>query len=428
VSAPSAFPPNFTFGVATSAYQVEGNLENDWAVWERAGKLHDPNARAGRAALHWERFEEDVGLITSLGATAYRLSIEWARVEPRRGEWDEAAWQGYRTRLETLVKAGVRPVVTLLHFTHPQWFHDQTPWHEPSSLVSWARFATRCAELLDGLGAAVTTINEPNVFLLGGYLAAKMPPGLADGRKAFAAMANLVRAHVIAREALKARAHATPVMVGIAQNLLAFAPARRWHPLDHALTRLAETNYNHAMLEALATGQLRLNMPGLTAGRADIDGAAKSTDFTGVNYYTRAHLRFTTSAPFVAFDFLDRHARGLTDIGWEYFPEGFGALLEQMKRYQLPVWVTENGIDDRAGTRRAQFLYEHLAQLLKARAAGVDVTTYLHWSLMDNFEWLEAWGPRFGLYRVDHQTLERTRTPGADYFERIARERVLTPP
>jgi beta-glucosidase len=216
--------------------------------------------------------------------------------------------------------------------------------------------------------------------------------------------------------------------VGIAQNLLVFAPGRRWHPLDHALARLAETNYNHAFLEALSTGQLRLQMPGLTAGKADIDGAAKSTEFTGVNYYTRAHLKFTTAAPFVAFEFLDPLRRGKTDIGWEWFPEGFGWLLGQVRRYGLPVWVTENGLDDRTGARRPQFLYEHLHEVLKARQAGVDVTTYLHWSLMDNFEWLEAWGPRFGLYRVDRQTLERTRTPGADYFERVARQRVLTPP
>lgn len=428
VSANSVFPPDFTFGVATSAYQVEGGIENDWAQWERAGRLHDPAARAGRATEHWERFFDDIPLISSLKATAYRLSIEWARVEPKRGEFDEAAWQGYRDRLEALVKAGIRPVVTLLHFTHPQWFHDQTPWHEPESLVSWARFARRCAELLDGLGAAVTTINEPNVFLLGGYLSGRMPPGLADGKKAFLAMCNLARAHVLAREALKDRARGQPVSVGIAQNVLAFAPSRRWHPLDHALTLLAEGNYNHAFLEALSTGRLKLQMPGLTAGSAIIDGAAQSTEFTGVNYYTRAHLRFTTAAPFVQFEFLDREQRGLTDIGWEWYPEGFAALLGQMKRYQRPVWITENGIDDRLGARRSQYLFEHLKQVLAARANGVDVAAYLHWSLLDNFEWLEAWGPKFGLYRVDPQTLARSRTPGADYFERIASSRVLTPP
>ncbi|HEY1086235.1 MAG TPA: family 1 glycosylhydrolase, partial [Archangium sp.] len=223
------FPADFTFGVATAAYQVEGGIENDWSAWERAGKLKDPNERCGAGVDHWNRFFDDVPLITQLGATAYRLSIEWARVEPERGRWDDAAWNGYRARLEALVKAGIRPVVTLLHFTHPAWFHAQTPWHEPSSLVAWKRFADKCAELLQGLpNVAVTTLNEPNVLLLGGYLAGAMPPGITDGRKAFAAMANLVRAHVIARQALLERCG--PMEIGIAQNMLVFAPTRRWHP------------------------------------------------------------------------------------------------------------------------------------------------------------------------------------------------------
>jgi beta-glucosidase len=130
----------------------------------------------------------------------------------------------------------------------------------------------------------------------------------------------------------------------------------------------------------------------------------------------------------VHFEFLDQHQRGLTDIGWEWYPEGFGQILRQLKRYERPVWITENGLDDRSGARRSQYLYEHWKELLHARADGVDVKGYLHWSLMDNFEWLEAYGPRFGLYRVDFETLERTKTPGAEYFEKLARGRVLVEP
>jgi beta-glucosidase len=422
------FPDTFTFGVATSAYQVEGGIENDWSAWERAGRLKEKDARCGRASDHWNRFFDDIELIERLGVTSYRLSIEWARVEPVRGQFDEGAWAGYRTRLEALRQRGLRPIVTLHHFTHPAWFHEQTPWHEPESLKAWARYVKRCAELLEGLDAAVITFNEPGVLLLGGFLSGQMPPGLADGGKAFAAMANLVRAHVIARQALLDRAKGAPVTVGISQHLMAFAPDRRWHPLDHALVRLADTNFNHAFLEALTTGRLQLQMPGLTAGKADIDGAARSTEFTGVNYYTRAHLRFAPRPPFVEFRFRDVQRRGLTDIGWEWYPEGFGVFLRQLKRYGLPVWVTENGIDDRAGTRRSQYLYEHLKVLLEARADGVDITTYLHWSLLDNFEWLEGFGPRFGLYRVDYQTQERTPTPTCDYYRQIATSRRLTPP
>lgn len=423
---PSEFPQDFTFGVATSAYQVEGGIENDWSDWERKGKLKDPHTRCGDAVQHWARFFDDIPLITSLGATAYRLSLEWARLEPKRGQWDEAAWAGYRARLEALVKAHVTPVVTLLHFTHPAWFHQETPWHTPASLEAWARFVKRCASLLEGLPVHVTTLNEPNVLLLGGYLAGMVPPGLADGRLAFTAMANLARAHAIARAALKEGHAERPI--GIAQNMLVFAPGRRWHPLDQALTRLADGNYNHAFLEALTTGQLRLQMPGFTAGKETIDGARDSMDFTGLNYYSRAHLRFVPRAPFVQFEFKDVHGRGLTDIGWEWYPEGFGQLLRQLKRYGKPVWVTENGLDDRSGQRRSRYLYEHWQQLLAARAEGVDVRGYLHWSLLDNFEWLEGFEPRFGLYRVDRQTMARQRTPACDYFRQVATTKRLEPP
>ncbi len=428
MSAPLTFPPEFVFGVATSAYQTEGGIENDWTDWEERGRLHDAKARCGRACGHWERFFDDISLITRLGVTAYRFSIEWARVEPRRGEWNDEAWAGYRARAEALVKAGIRPVVTLHHFTHPRWFHAETPWTAPSSLVAWKRYVEKCAEVLEGIDAAIITLNEPNVFALGGYLAGEMPPGLKDGRLYWAASVNLMRAHVLARQAFLDRAKGKPLELGISQHLQVFAPERRWHPIDQALTRLAEANFNHAFLEALTIGTLSIKMPGVSAGKTRIDGAEKSQDFLGINYYTRSHLRFVAGAPYVAFRFKDVHQRGLTDIGWEYYPEGFGWVLKQMRRYPQPIWVTENGLDDRAGTRRPGFLFDHLEQLLAARAQGVNVTHYLHWSLMDNFEWLEAYGPRFGLYRVDFETLQRTPTPACEYFRRLIETRVLEAP
>jgi beta-glucosidase len=414
MSSDLSFPPGFVFGVATSAYQVEGGIENDWSEWERAGKLKDPKARCGRGVEHWQRFFDDVKLITGAGATAYRLSLEWARIEPEPGQFDEAALKGYRARLEALKAAGVTPVVTLHHFTHPKWFHVSTPWHQPTSLVAWERYVRRCAELLSGLGAKVVTFNEPAVFLSGGYLAGLMPPGRQDGREAFLAMANIARAHVKARELLPG------IEVGVAQHLTDFVPLRKWNPLDQALARLADGNFNWALLEALTTGQLSVQMPGLSIGQTKIDGGAQSMDYLGVNYYTRTHLKFLAGKPFVSFEFKDVHSRGLTDIGWEWWPEGFGRLLRQTKKYGKPVWITENGLDDRTGTRRPRFLYEHWKELLQARADGVDVRGYLHWSLMDNFEWLEAWGPRFGLYRVDFETLERSPTPAVEYFRKVA--------
>ena len=168
-------------------------------------------------------------------------------------------------------------------------------------------------------------------------------------------------------------------------------------------------------------------MPGLASLKTKLPGKA-GLDFIGVNYYTRAHLKFLMQKPFVSFGYRDVSGRGLTDIGWEEFPEGFSRLLVEMKRYGLPVWITENGIDDRTGERRSSYLHAHWKELLAARAQGVDIRGYLHWALVDNFEWLDAWGPRFGLYRVDFQTLERTPTPACAYFHRVATSGELTAP
>jgi beta-glucosidase len=421
------FPEGFTFGVATSAYQVEGHIENDWAEWERAGRLKQPHVRCGQGVDHWNRFEEDLVLAQQVGSSAFRISLEWARIEPERGRHDEAAIDGYRQRLLKMKAAGLRPVVTLHHFTHPTWFHRQTPWHRPASVEAFRAYARVCARILRGLDALVVTLNEPMVLVLGGYHSGLIPPGIANPRLALDALANMARAHVAAREELLAEL-GRPLELGISQNMVVFAPDRAWHPLDRLIVRKAWHGYNHAMLEALTTGTLRLHMPGAGPARVEIPGARDSIEYLGMNYYTRAHLRFRMRRPFVEHLYRDRHGRGLTDIGWELYPEGMGRLLVELKRYRLPIWVTENGIDDRSGQRRPAYLHAHWGQILGAIQQGADVRGYLHWSLMDNFEWLEGWGPRFGLYSVDFQTLERKETPACHYFRRVALTRRLLPP
>lgn len=420
------FPEDFVFGVATSAYQVEGHIENDWAEWERAGRLKQPHVRCGRGVDHWNRFEEDLLLAKQVGSTAFRVSLEWARLEPSPGRFDEAALLRYRERLSRMRQAGVRPVVTLHHFTHPTWFHRQTPWHEESSLESWRRYVRALGPVLKGLDPLIITFNEPMVLLLGGYVQGVIPPGIADASLCSRALINIARAHAIAREELLLALG--KVELGISQNVLSFAPERFWNPLDRALTHLASQNYNHAFLEALITGSLRLQMPGVASAKLTIPGLANSMEFLGINYYTRTHLRFVFKRPYVEMSYRDVHKRGLTHIGWEDYPEGFYQVLLEMKRYGLPVWITENGIDDRNGERRPSYLYSHLEQVLKARQVGVDLRGYLHWSLLDNFEWLEGWGPRFGLYQVDFETLERRPTPACAFFRRVATTRQLIQP
>ncbi len=425
------FPDGFTFGVATAAYQVEGGIENDWSEWERQGRLTDPAMRCGRAVDHWNRYDEDLQLARSIGATAFRISLEWARIEPSPGGVDEAAVEAYRARILKMKAAGLRPVVTLHHFTHPTWFHRLSPWHAPGSVEAFRRYAKVCARILEGVeGLMIIPFNEPMVLLLAGYLQGVFPPGISDGPKTVAALVNLLRSHAVAREELLQRVPGA--LFGTSQNVLALAPDRPWHPLDRVLTHLGRDAYNHAALRALRTGELRLFMPGVASVRRrieEIDPAGGAIDFVGLNYYARAHLRFVPRPPFLDFRYRDRSGLGLTDIGWEEYPPGLThLLLEAQRAYGLPLWITENGLDDRTGARRPAYLHRHLAALLDAVAQGADVRGYLHWSLVDNFEWLEGFGPRFGLFRVDFDTLERSPTPACAYFRRLATTGELTMP
>ncbi len=417
------FPEGFAWGAATAAYQVEGGIECDWSAWERAGKTKTP---CGRAVDHWNRWEQDFDLLAAAGLGAYRLSVEWARIEPSPGRFDDAALERYRQMLESLERRGIRAMVTLHHFTHPAWFHEQTPWTGTRSLEAFRRFVRKVAETLAGTVSWWCTLNEPMVFLLGGYADAQMPPGIRDLKTFGSVAANLMRAHVVAREVLREVDPTTPV--GLAHNAVAFAPLRALSPVDQVIHRYAHELYNHAVPRALTEGELRLQMPGRLWRRETIDGGRGSLDWLGVNYYSRIHVGAKLAPPFVEAVYRDASGRGLTDLGWECWPEGFAALLGELSRYRLPLYVTENGLADESGTRRSWFLYDHLKVLRDALAAGLDVRGYFHWSLLDNFEWLQGLGPRFGLYRVDFGTLERTPTSTVPWLARVATTgRLVTP-
>jgi beta-glucosidase len=410
------FPEGFLFGAATAAYQVEGGIENDWTAWERAGKTRTP---AGRAVDHWNRWELDFELLAQAGLRAYRLSVEWARIEQEQGRFDDAALAQYRRMLERLHQLGIAPMVMLHHFTHPAWFHEKCPWTSPKSIEAFARFTRRVAEELRGLVGWYVTINEPMVLLLGGFADGRMPPGQSDLRLFGRAAGNILRAHVAARAVLREIDPAVPV--GIAHNCMALAPLRGWSPIDRTLASSAHALYDFAVPKALTTGELELRIPLLLRHCERIDGAPGSLDFLGINYYSRIHVGAALGRPGMRIAYRDVNGRGLTDLGWERYPEGLAGILKALSAYGLPLWITENGIADDSGAQRNRFLHEHLSAVAEALRSGIDVRGYLHWSLLDNFEWLEGIGPRFGLYRVDFETLERTPTPSVAWLREVAR-------
>ena len=276
------------FGVAVSHYQVEGNDPCDWTRWEAAGRTK--GGACGRAADSWERYEEDAALAAGLGANAFRFSISWSRVEPRRGAFDEVALARYRRFVECLVSLGLEPVVTLHHYTHPAWFHRETPWTSPSSVEAFALFARHVARALAPHVRLYVPFNEPLVFLLGGFLDGQIPPGLADPRAAARALDHLFAAH--AETAAVLREDAPGAAIGIAHNMMDFAPDRAGNPLDTLLARHARHVYNGAFLEAFSTGRWDLRIPPFTRLKGRRDALIGSLDLVGVNYYSRLHVRF----------------------------------------------------------------------------------------------------------------------------------------
>jgi beta-glucosidase len=374
----------FLFGCATAAHQVEGGNSNDWTRWEAAGRTREPS---GAACDSWNRFDADLACLQALGANAYRLSIEWSRLEPAEGAWDAAAAR-YREMLAKLRAAGIASMVTLHHFTLPTWVADRGGAEWAGGADAFAAFAVRSARAI-GEPDLWCTVNEPNVVAFMGYVAGIFPPGAHNPARALRVMRNLDRWHHAAVAALRSAGFHAPI--GLAHHMRPMDPLNPANPAHRVAAKLFERAF-HAIPER---------------GFAD-------SDWIGLNYYSRDRIGLGTVQP--------TPGAPQNDLGWEIHPEGLYRCLLALKRFGKPILVTENGICDAKGDKRPAFLADHLAAMARARDEGVDVRGYFHWSLLDNFEWAEGYAPRFGLYAVDPATFERTPASGAGEFRAAARE------
>jgi beta-glucosidase len=409
---------DFLWGVATAAHQIEGgNLWNDWSRFEQEPGRIKGGERSGRAADHWNRVAEDVALIEALGAGAYRFSVEWSRVEPRQGSWSEDAWAHYADEVERLRSVGVIPMVTLLHFTLPAWLSERGGLTADDFPERFGRFAAEAARRLGPAVDLWCTVNEPNVQMYQGYVEGVWPPAIRDPAIAAQAFSGLVRGHAAAATAL--REQDPGAEIGAAVNLIVFDPASRWSLPDWIAARQADRGFNWAFYDSIVGGRILFELAGFPTIDEPLPSLAGSADFFGINYYRRNLVHFSPGAPGLVR--LTPGPGPLSDSGVEIYPEGLLRLLRRVwKRYGLPIYVTENGIADAGDTLRADFIRSHAHALARALAEGIPVRGYFHWSLIDNFEWAEGFGPRFGLYRVDYETLQRRPTEGGEEFARLA--------
>ena len=421
-SANFRFPPGFLWGAATSAHQVEGgNLHNDWWAWEQAGHVATPS---GAAADHWNRYRSDFDLARSIAHNAHRFSIEWSRIEPEEGRWCDEALDHYRDVLVALHERGMEPVVTLFHYTLPQWLAEKGGWENPAIERLMERYVLHVLETLAPLARWWITLNEPVVQVFKGWLIGQWPPGKVRAwTPALRVLRHMLRAHVRAYHAIHSKR--PDAMVSIAKHALALSPDDPTSWLDRWSVAVRGHLFNHLFLEALHTGVLRV--PGLFWENLPI---RRTLDFIGVNYYTRDFVRNTGySLPGLVGEIAQRDHRQqrgkLNDLGWEVYPEGLAQFLREFSRYKLPILITENGIPTRNDNDRFVFLFMHLWQVARAIADGVNCVGYLHWSLLDNFEWADGYGARFGLIEVDFETQERRIRPSAWRYAEIIRENDL---
>jgi beta-glucosidase len=420
------FPDGFIWGVATAAYQVEGNNTNcQWYEWEQMGNIAS-GERAGEACDWWGAAENDFDRAASLHLNGLRLSLEWSRIEPEPGRYSDTAIARYRQLLQALRERGIEPLVTLHHFTNPLWLERMGAFEHDRVAPLFASYTRFCVEQLGDLCDFWCTVNEPNTYAVAGYLLGAWPPGhKGDVRNYFVVQANLLRAHAAAYQTIhETQAHAR---VGLAHNVLLFDPLEPSSRLDWLAATGQDASFNGLVLEALAYGQAPLICRPFVG---DLSAVRDTCDYLGLNYYTRHMVAFDPRNPAALFT---RHlalpgaermepvpnlAAGET-FG-EIYPEGLHRALQRLSSYGKPIYVTENGFADGMDTQRPRALVRTLEALHAAIDDGAPVRGYFHWTLVDNFEWAEGWSMHFGLYSLDRATQTRLPRPSAEVYSRIA--------
>ena len=422
-SATYNFPRGFLWGTATSSHQVEGNNKNNnfWAWEQEPGHIIDAH-KSGLACDWWGgRWREDFERIEETGQNAHRLSIEWSRVQPTPDRWDEDALEHYRQMLQRLQERDITPLVTLHHFCDPIWVSELGGWENKAIVDLFGSYVEKTVEALAEYSHLWITINEPNVLVIYAYLFGLFPPGKKDIRLIGKVYANLIKAHSAAYHAIH-RLQPT-ARVGIAVNYRSSKPSLSWNPLDRIMVGLISNVFNNAFPKTLQDGVLQLPW-----NRTRIPEAKGTQDFLGLNYYTRDYVAFSLLHPEDMF--MRTYFRPDTELSTTGFianePEGIFEALKWGRQFNIPIMVTENGIEDAEDSVRPSYIIQQLHQIWRAVNFNWPIKGYFYWTLVDNFEWERGWTQRFGLWELDIETQARRRRPSVDLYAAICRENSIS--
>lgn len=430
------FPPGFVWGVATSAYQIEGGATAEGrgpSIWDRFCQVPGAIADASNgdvACDHHRLWQSDLDLIADLGVDAYRFSVSWPRVRPSgAGAWNEAGLDFYDQLVDGLLARGIKPYLTLNHWDLPDALQQQGGWAQRDTVHRFVEYARGLCKRLGDRVASITTHNEPWVMAHLGHESGIFAPGIQHRATAIQVAHHLLLSHGLAVQAL--RADGVRSELGIVLNLSPMHPASE-APEDIAKTTLEDGRLLRWYMDPLFHGRypsdvlayLGADAPAMAAG--DMAAIAAPLDFLGVNYYTRSVV--SAAGPWD----VQRSGLPLTDMGWEVYPEGLTELLLRMHRdYPLPpMYITENGgafqdqLDDGRvhDVQRTDYLVRHIAAMAEAMNQGVRMKGYMVWSLMDNFEWASGYAKRFGIVHVDYPTQVRTLKDSALWYRSFLRQ------
>ncbi len=402
------FPENFLWGAATSAYQVEGNnINSDWWEWEKRANLKEASQEACR---HYEFYKEDFDLAGALNHNCHRLSIEWSRIEPKEGEFLEKEIGHYMDVILSLKMRKLEPVITLHHFTNPLWFAKLGGWQNKKAHIYFSRYVERIVGALCENVRYWITINEPLVYVCHSYILGQWPPQEKSLLKAKLVADNLSAGHINSYKVIHSiykKRKLPPPLVSIAKGIQAFEPCDSTLRNKFA-TFLRNKLFNFEFVKKL----IRSN----------------SLDFIGINYYTRGLVDTEGwSLRHLLLDVCKKNHHPLKKncLGWDIYPEGLYNLLLKLRKYNLPIFILENGICTENDFERWDFICKHLKSVNLAIAKGVKVLGYIYWSLIDNFEWDKGFSPRFGLIEVDYNTYKRTIRDSARRFSEVCKTGTL---